>query len=353
MQAAEESYTRAIAAAQALFRSNRPDAASRLALARAEIGKADVMWPRGRVDPAVALYRDAVSQGDAVLSADAGNKDALKSNFRAWDHMMAAHENRGDVAAALDDATHCLKFAEAMENRDLQAYVREREGRFEVLEGKAGDGVRDVTSAVDTYEALGYTSASLGKRRSLAKAYKSLGDAQRANGDPGAAERSYHRSISDAGRLVREDAKSVPLQTDLGQAYAALIDLLVASGKKADAHEQTAAALLLLRPIAEEPSATSWQMYYCAWLLENTTFPDLRDDAAALRLAQRMIKKDPADPDVLDVLARATARMGDAAGAATLEHKALAGNPAPDVRARIEAELSALGGGATPERQPR
>ena len=136
MQAAEDSYTRAIAAAQALFRSNRPDDASRLALARAEIGKADVLWPRGRVDPAVVLYRDAISQGDAVLAAESGSKDALKSNFRAWDHMMAAHENRGDIAAALDDAAHCLKFAEAMENRDLQAYVRERQGGFEVLKGQ-------------------------------------------------------------------------------------------------------------------------------------------------------------------------------------------------------------------------
>ena len=143
---------------------------------------------------------------------------------------------------------------------------------------------------------------------------------------------------------MREDAKSVPLQTDLGQTYASLIDLLLASGKKAEAHEQTAAALLLLRPIAQEPSATSWQIYYCAWLLENTTFPDLRDDATALRLAQRMMKKDPADPDILDVVARASARMGDATGAAALERKALAGNPAPDVRAARagEAELSRL-----------
>jgi len=341
MQAAEDSYAKAIAIAGGSSPSGARDAASALALARAQIGMADVLWPRGKMDQAIGLYHAAIQQADAVLKVTR-DKDAVRSNFRAWDHLMAANENRGDIAAALASAQQCLKYAEDMGSRDLQAYVREREGRFLVLDHKAGDGEREVRRAVATYEALDYATGPIPKRKTLAEAYKSLGDAERAGGNLGAAEQSYRRSVADVERLAGEDSRNAPLQLDVGQANTALIDLLLAAGKRGDAHSQTSHAIGLLRPIAEAPAATTWQMYYYAWLLVTTPFPDLGDGATAMKLTGRMMQKDPADAEVLDLMARASARTGDTTGALAFEQRALAANPLPEVRARIEDEIKVL-----------
>jgi serine/threonine protein kinase len=343
MQAAEDSYAKAIAIAGEPPHS----AASEVALAKAQIAMADVLWPRGEMDRAVGLYRVAIQETDEVLKKSR-DKEALKISFKASDHLMNANENRGDIGAALESARQCLRYAEELSNRDSQAYVHEREGRFLVLDGKAGEGEREVQRAVKTYEALDYATGKLGKRLTLSQAYKSLGDTQKANGNLNGAELSYRRSVSDVELLASEDPKSASLQVEMGRANTALIDLLLAAGKNADARSQTRHAIGLLRPIAEGLSASNWQMYYCVWLLVTTPFADLSDGADAMKLAQRMMKKDPRDPEVLDVMARACARTGDTRSAAAFERKALAANPLPEVRARIEGEIAALNAGATP-----
>jgi eukaryotic-like serine/threonine-protein kinase len=341
MQAAENSYAKAIAIAGELSRSGARDAASELALARAQIGMADVLWPRGKMDGAIELYQAAIRETDGVLKATR-DKDAVRVGFRAWDHLMAANENRNDIAAAIASAQQCLRYAEEIGARDLQAYVHEREGRFLVLDGKAADGEHEIERAVATYEALDYMTGATPKRKTLAEAYKSLGDAERAGGKLDAAEQSYRRSVADAERLSSEDSRSAPLQLDVGQANTALIDLLLAAGKKPEAHSQTVHALGQLRPIAEAPAATTWQMYYYGWLLVTTPFPDLSDSAAVMKLTARMMQKDPGDAEVLDLAARASARAGDIEGALMFEQKALAANPLPEVRARIEDEIKAV-----------
>jgi eukaryotic-like serine/threonine-protein kinase len=341
MQSAENSYAKAIAIAGESSRSGTRDAASELALAKAQIGMADVLWPRGKIDRAIELYQAAIRETDDVLKSTR-DKDAVRVDFRAWDHLMAAQENRNDIAAAIASAQQCLRYAEEMGARDLQAYVHEREGRFLVLDGKAGEGEREIERAIETYQALDYSTGAIPKRKTLAEAYKSLGDAQRAGGELGAAERSYRRSIADAERLSSEDSRNAPVQLDVGQANTALIDLLLTEGMKAEAHTQTAHAIGLLRPIAEASAATTWQMYYYAWLLVTTPFQDLGDAAAATNMTARMMQKDPGDAEVLDLAARAAARTGDTRSALEFEQRALAGNPLPEVRARIEDEIKAV-----------
>ena len=338
MQAAEENYRKALAIA--------PDSAART---KARMKLEDVLWPRGQWDQALEVYRAAARDAEATLAAKPGDKDALTTGFRAWDKMMSVNENRGDIAAAVDSGRQCLKYAEALRNPSLLAYLRERQGAFLVLQGKATEGEQEIRQAMAAYEVLGHASAAAGPRRNLAKANKSLGDAQRANGKWDEAEQSYRRSLGDLMKLAGKDTRSASYQIDIGNAYAALIELLLARGKTAEAKLETANALEVLRPFAENPDADESRMYYCAWLLATTPFPELRNDGLAMKLALRMDAADPNDPEVMDVLARVKARAGEKAAALALEEKARGGFARPAVRAHIEAEISELRGGAKPE----
>jgi tetratricopeptide (TPR) repeat protein len=352
-KAAEESYVRALGFAQKLAQSGARDAVSRLALSKAQIGLADVLWARGEGTRAFGLYHAATGENDAVLASDRANKEAGRSNYLAWDHMMMANEERGDIPAALDCAGQCLKYVEAMGKAD-QAYIHERHGRLLVLEGNAGEGEGEIRGAIATYEALGHAAGTAPQRRNLAKAYKSLGDGQRIEGELAEAERSYRRSLTDSLKLMREDPRSAVHQLDVGQAYAPLIEVLLERGDKAGAHRETAAAMGELRPIAENARASMWELkYYYAWLLVTTPFADLRDDGAAAKLAQKMAQAAPRDPEVLDVQARVAARAGDIESALAMERSALAAKPNGEVRARIENEISALSGAARPMQRGR
>ena len=341
--AAEKSYRRALELARGMVREGVPGAEPRLALAKAAIGIADIQIRHGRPDSAFELYNEARREGDEVLASEPADKQALLSNSRAWDRMLSANEQRGNIVAALECSQQYLKYAELLKDPRKQAFARERRGTLLRRQGKAAEGEAEIRRAIQTYEAMGDASGIIPLRRNLAKAYKSLGDAQMAMRRFDEAEHSYRRSLDDLARIVTEASGSVLYKMDLGQGYNALIDLLLAAGKTAEARSETATALGVLRPMAERAAPTAWQqIYYCAWLLVTTGFPALRDDAGAQRLAQRMQQAAPNDPEVLDVLARVYARKNDTVQAVALEQKALDTNPDPEVRARIETEISAL-----------
>ena len=123
------------------------------------------------------------------------------------------------------------------------------------------------------------------------------------------------------------------------------IDLLVENHLTDEARAETKRALELMKPLAEQSVQFQHAEDY-AQLLATTPFPELRDDAAALRFARKAVMMTrETDPDVLHALAQAYERNGDKRQAIEVDNKALAMLPAgsPSMfRARLEADIKRL-----------
>ena len=100
-----------------------------------------------------------------------------------------------------------------------------------------------------------------------------------------------------------------------------------------------------MKPLAEQSTQFQHAEDY-AQLLATTPFPELRDDAAALRYARKAVAMtNEADPDVLHALALAYERNGDSPHAIETDKKALALLPAGAqsvFRTTLEADVARL-----------
>jgi hypothetical protein len=103
-----------------------------------------------------------------------------------------------------------------------------------------------------------------------------------------------------------------------------LIDLLATSGQTELQRQETARALLIVKPLLNQPETSDYQVHDYAWLLVTTPFPELQDRAAALEYARKTAAMTGQnDPDALDILARAYDQNGDFARATETETNAL------------------------------
>ena len=145
--------------------------------------------------------------------------------------------------------------------------------------------------------------------------------------------------------LLSEDPKDEHKQIDFQQALMKEIDLLVENHLTEEAKAETKRALQFMKPLAEQSVLFQHAEDY-AQLLATTPFPELRDDAAALRFARKAVTMTrETDPDVLHALALAYERNGDKPRAMEVDNQALALLPAgaPSVfRTRLEAEVKRL-----------
>jgi tetratricopeptide (TPR) repeat protein len=141
--------------------------------------------------------------------------------------------------------------------------------------------------------------------------------------------------------LIASDPRNREYRRDLSETQTLLAGVLYQTGHRAEARELTRRALAAMREDLER--ASQWDLYQYARLLETTPFPEFRNPAEALRLAERVLQlTDGSDPSVLDLLARTLAAAGQRARALEVEQKALALLPPipSDLRMTIERNLA-------------
>jgi non-specific serine/threonine protein kinase/serine/threonine-protein kinase len=352
--AAAATSAKALAVAEDLARRHAGDPAIHIALLRSHEKIADT-GPTGA--EAMAHYRKALelASGDPVAT------------FRILSKMALIQEET-DVAAALASYRRCETAARDWMARNpadpkarrALAFAKEMSGWYGLLAGEPGDAERLVREAIAIYEEAAGPKASAGARRNIAIAYKRLAEIQKRTGKGAEALENCRRSLAASQALHGEDPRNVLFGIDVAQEQVLLIDLLLTSGGRAEAHAETARAVAYLKPLAQAEPPNRYYLVDYVTILTGTPFPEFASADETLAYARRAVDQDRGtDPETLDLLAQACRRAGKPADALAAEQKAVAllppanPGPVPEMRRKLTAALEALQAQAAPHQQPQ
>jgi len=340
--AAKASAEKALVLAQEVSRRDPSSAGARAALARSLEKLGDLAGPSGERAEALNHYRQALqlSAGEFLPAFRIGTKVAqLQSD--AFDPAAALESYRGCERAGLDWVAKNPDDAVA---RNALALARERVAWFAMLAGEASGAEDAVRGAIATYEVATPTPRS---RRNLAMAYQTLAEVQKRSAKTTEALASCRRSLAISEELLAADPKNSQFAIDVVQEKALLIELLLAAHDSKTARPETERLLLQLKPLIADAKPS---IYYLASYLSvviATPFADLWRADEAISAARKAVDITAgADPESLDLLARAYGRAGRLAEAAATEQKAISllpavreGKPVPEQRAKLEHAL--------------
>jgi tetratricopeptide (TPR) repeat protein len=310
--AAEESYRKALAMAESLWRSRPADATGKLQVADVYLKLGDVLANRRE---ALDQYNKARGLYES-MTPDRAVENAM---MRAWDKTGATQGQLGDAAGALESYQRALNLARHLKRPEAIEILKERVAYFSALNGDTAGAEEAVLAAIRSYQ------DSADNPRNEAAAFRVLAEVQRRAGKIDAALESTRKSLKITADLLAEDPQDKLHQIDHEQGLIARIELLAAGGRKAEEREETARFLRLMKPWIGQSDVTDYQVQDYVRLLLNTSFPEFQDPAAALRYGQKLAGMTrEADPKALDLLARAYDRNDDPAHAIETERKALA-----------------------------
>jgi tetratricopeptide (TPR) repeat protein len=181
---------------------------------------------------AAATWKDSITLWSRVLEVYPGTYEALLSRGSAYAYGGQPEKARRDYAAALERWPQDRQFLDHLVRLDLEA---ERYGQaYAYLERYLAVGPPDL----ETYLALGYTAAKLGRH---ADALRWYGFAERtAPSDPRVHEGRSQAFLEASRRRLGTDAPA--------------LDVLAHSAEQADRAGHPEAALLLLHRAAKVPS---------------------------------------------------------------------------------------------------
>ena len=150
--------------------------------------------------------------------------------------------------------------------------------------------------------------------------------------------------------LLAGDPKNKQYQIDLHTALRLEIELNLLAAKYADAHRLTERALRFLEPLVRSAGPSELSLFDYASILIHTPFSDEQNPSAALEAAVRAAKlTQESDPETLELLALAWARVGQPTQSIEILQKALAlvpapkpGDPVPELRRSLSQDLADL-----------
>ncbi len=342
--AARESVTKALAIAEELVRRDPHYEPSRNALAQCHERMGDQLFGTGH-ESAGALdhYRKALDlfKGDPLRTAVVFTK------------IAQIQSDAGDPGAALDSYRQCERagqdwLARNPDNpaaRNVIAMARERVAYYGMLAGEPAGAEEAVRGAIATYEAGNQTPRA---RRNVAMAYNTLAAVQTRAGDPQKALASCRHALSLSETLHDEDPKNNQYGIDIAQEKVLLIDLLLATGQRAEARKAAALTIEQLKTPAHDPHPSIYYLVDYLKLLEDTPFVELRAGENTLALAQKAVDM-TRDTETLDLLAKAYRQAGQMEAAIATEKAAIAllpplapGRPAPEIRVKLNATLASF-----------
>jgi tetratricopeptide (TPR) repeat protein len=327
---AESSYRKALQHAEALLRaepSNMEDQQS-VVLARIKLGQ--VLAATGNRSEALQQYGQALSSSESTLALHPAKLDRLLDSVNLWSLIGSARSLNSDAAGAVQDYRRMLAAAgrlpDTYANKPVAlAMAREQIAYWGRLAGESTGGEEVIHESIAEYRRAIKLKSSPARLRNLGKALKNLADLDQRDGFLNDALASIRESAEIARGLLAQDPDNVQNRIDLQQALMPEIAILQAKGLRQEAHDQTRRALDMMKPFADDPDAPYQHAADYAELLATTPFPDLRDDAAAVRYARNAVAKThEIDLDTWHVLSLACERAGDHAQALEADRRAVA-----------------------------
>jgi hypothetical protein len=262
---------------------------------------AELYLDQGLVSKAEAAARESVALAEQLATADPGDGERQRLRWRAHFILGRTLATRGDSTAAVASLRRCAEIAGEQAERGDDAGWREDLARSlgtlgSVLwaQGYYPDGDAAHERAFQIREELAdhadMTSAPdrLQRRRSLALAYRSRGEALDRQGTPAAlkeSEQAYRRDLELFRELVQARPASADYKVNLTEAAVTVATLEHRQGHAGQARElinetvQTADALMLLDP--DNAERIRLQIY--ARLQQSDLLPPGKDRAEAVR----------------------------------------------------------------------
>ncbi len=193
------------------------------------------------------------------------------------------------------------------------------------LSQKPQDATRHAALALESLKRLELLAPNNAEYRRLASTAETiLASSLAANGNTAASLDAFRRAAQSMQIAMEIDPGDLNSSLRLAVTLRSLSRRLAANGDKESAHDTARQALQLLEQTAQQPGsgAIEWNEYADALL--KVDWPDLRQPALALKLAQNAVAAtNRKNPFILDTLAWAWFRTGDAPQAVETEREAL------------------------------
>lgn len=347
--AAREVADKALALAKELEQTQPANPEYRLALAMSHERLGDVA---GDGAPAIAEYRRALEFVQPKTRDEARIWSKIARQEGDLDPAAAMRAYRGTEIAAQAWVDSDPNDADA---RRMLAFAKENAGWFGLMAGLPADAEKSVKDAIAIYEETAGPKPSALAKRNLAMAYKRLAEIQKRAGQTAEALANCRRAFAATESLRAEDPKVTLYAIDSAQERVLLIDLLLATGDKAAARTETAEAVAFLKPLALAGKPNAFFLVDYVTILVGTPFSEFGTPGDSLAMARKAAAlMQNKDPETLDLLAKAYARVRKPSDAIDAEMKAISflpplkPGPVPEVRQKLEAQLHTLQTAAAP-----
>jgi serine/threonine protein kinase len=342
--AAKETLGKARALAEDISKRDPKNPEARAALLKCHEKLGDVI---GKGDEALAEFRKALELAPTEIPGD--NVARLRILTK-----IAFLQADTDPGAALATYRECESAARSWVAREPGnaaakrglALAQEGVGWNGLLAGDPSGAEQSMRDAIAIYEETAGPKPSMRTRRNLAISYKRLAEIQKRTGKAKEALESCRRSLASSEALRAEDPKNNLYGIDVAQERVLLIDILLTDKNTREARKETATALAYLKPLALVDNPDRYYLIDYVTILATTPFPDLASSEETVRLAAKAAQD--ADPETLDLLAKAYARANRMSEAVATEGKAIAllppakQGPTPEIRRKLEASLEAF-----------
>jgi eukaryotic-like serine/threonine-protein kinase len=337
LKGAEQSYSKALALAQASVAADphNPAAQRTLALAKRRFG--NLAATRGDYRAALDQYKKTEADFKVLLAQQPNDEQTLADLMETRSDIGRTQIQIGDYSGALATYRGYLQLAEQMaashptsQARHNVAFGQERIGDMLAQTGSVDQGVADLHKAIATYRDLLHDSPDNPKlQRDIASASLVLAQDLSTAGRYKESAENCQSAIRVLDSLLYDDPNNQQYQRDLISA----LDLLASADEETKQTELgrplIVRALTLLKPLVDQPQPMVHDLHEYAWILLTTPFRDLRDPTKALAAARKAVKlTNQRSPAVLDLLARALDANGNPEEAVPIEQRALALLPA-------------------------
>jgi eukaryotic-like serine/threonine-protein kinase len=336
--AALEDYRKAVELRQKIAAApgSLPDDRRDLALSLSKLGDGEFM--AGDAAGAVASYRAGWEIAQALtrsLPSDSSMRSALGTiDERRCIVLLAAGNTAGAIESCQEGiSTLSPLLDQSRSDVKIQRIIATTEGSYANalrLLQKPQESAAHARLALDSLQRLEILAPNNAEYRRLSSSTETiLAGSLAATGDTAASLDAYRRSVRSMQAAIEIDPADLGSALRLSVTLLSLSRRLAASGDKASAHDAAEQALQLLERTSAQPSAgaVEWNEYADALL--KVEWPDLRQSARALQLAQSAASATGRkNPFILDTLAWAWFRSGDASRAVQTEQEALGLLPA-------------------------
>ena len=278
-------------------------------------------------------FTTAISLRIAYLQGEAYDAASARDNYRNAEQAAQTWlaQSPGDTTA-----------------RGKLAVSKEMMARFATLAGEPAGAEDAIQEAIAIYRELAPHSPA--DRRNIAMAYKTLAEVQKRIGKKKEALANCRQSLDASEAMHQESPQDGQTRTDIAQETVLLVDLLRENGQPDEAREQTKRALADLKPLALAANPKRTYLVDYVALLVGTAPAPFATAEEAIKFAKTAVDfMKGADPETLDLLAKAYDHAGRTEDAIAAEQKAIAqlpplepGRPTDQRRRELDETLATL-----------